>query len=145
MSKGLSTGDLTTAPPLTHLISKVLHGIYMRFTRGSYIISKSGGSIYFCAFSGVLFLGTLFTRHCMSGIQNLARTVNLYICHCIMYIVRNGALHHITLALLRVYTNWYLHLKVADQHSRSFVWYVLQAQKTLLRGHLDNPLIIGTT
>lgn len=31
---------LTTAPTLPHLISKVLHGIYLRFTRGTYFISK---------------------------------------------------------------------------------------------------------
>ena len=31
---------LTTTPTLLHLISKVLHGIYMRFNRGTYFISK---------------------------------------------------------------------------------------------------------
>ena len=73
---------LTTAPTLPHLISKVLHGICMRFTRGTYFffhVLKSGGSIYFVAFSGVLLLGTLFIHSPLSGIQNPTWTVNLYL------------------------------------------------------------------
>ena len=73
---------LTTAPTLPHLISKVLRGICLRFTRGTYFISKvlkSGGSLYFVAFSGVLLLGTLFIHSPLSGIQNPTWTVNLYL------------------------------------------------------------------
>ena len=41
--------------------------------------TKSGGSIYFVAFSGVLLLGTLFIHSPLSGIQNPTWTVNLYL------------------------------------------------------------------
>ena len=62
---------LTTAPTLPHLISKVLHGIYLRFTRGTYFISKVLSPVdlhIFVAFSGVLLLGTLLIHSPLSGI-----------------------------------------------------------------------------
>ena len=42
-------------------------------------VLKSGGSLYFVAFSGVLLLGTLFIHSPLSGIQNPTWTVNLYL------------------------------------------------------------------
>ena len=115
---------LTTAPTLAHLISKVLHGIYLRFTRGTYFISKvlSLVDLYILLhLVGYCFMApSLFTHHCL-GSRTL-HGLSTYICYCIMYILRNSALHHIIWTLLPEYTNWYLHLKVADQHFRSFVW-----------------------
>ena len=115
---------LTTAPTLPHLISKVLHGICMRFTRGTYFFFHvlSLVDLYILLhLVGYCFLApSLFTHHCL-GSRTL-HGLSTYICHCIMYIVRNSALHHIIWTLLPVYKNWYLHLKAVDQHSRSFVW-----------------------
>ena len=88
---------LTTAPTLPHLISKVLHGIYMRFTRGTYFISKvlSLVDLYILLhLVGYCFLAPFFfTHHCL-GSRTL-HGLSTYICYCIMYIVRNSALHHI--------------------------------------------------
>ena len=115
---------LTTTPTLPHLISKVLHGIYLRFTRGTYFISKvlSLVDLYILLhLVGYCFLApSLFTHHCLRS--RTLHGLSTYICYCIMYIVRNSAFHHIIWTLLPEYTNWYLHLKVADQHFRSFVW-----------------------
>lgn len=75
---------VTTASTLPHLIFRVLRGIYMRFTLGTYFTFKSGGSTDFGAFRGVLFLGTLFIYSPLSGSLHGLST---YICHCIMSIV----------------------------------------------------------
>ena len=100
---------------------------YMTFiwdTRGTYYFSKvlSLDDPYILLhLVGYWFLAlALFTHHCL-GSRTL-HGLSTYICYCIMYIVRNSALHHIIWTLLPVYTNLYLPLKVADQHSRSFVW-----------------------
>ena len=107
-----------TAPTLP-LISKVLHGIYMRFTRGTYFISKALSLVdlyILLHLVGYCFLAPFFcTHHCL-GSRTL-HGLSTYICYCIMYIV-----HHIIWTLSPVCTSWYLHLKVADQHFRSFVW-----------------------
>ena len=88
---------LTTAPTLPHLISKVLHGIYLRFTRGTYYFSKvlSLDDLYILLhLVGYWFLApSLFTHHCL-GFRTL-HGLSTYICYCIMYIVRNSTLHHI--------------------------------------------------
>jgi len=74
--------------------------------------TKSGGSIYFVAF---ILVGYCLGSRTLHGLST-------HICYCIVHIVRNSALHHILWTKLPVYRNWYLHLKVADQHSRSLVW-----------------------
>ena len=115
---------LTTTPTLPHLISKVLNDIYLRFTRGTYFTPKVPSLVdlyVLLHLVGYWFLApSLFTHHCL-GSRTL-HGLSTYICYCIMYIVRNSALHHIIWTLLPVYKNWYLHLKAVDQHSRSFVW-----------------------
>ena len=62
---------LTTALTLPHLISKVLHGIYLRFTRGTYFFSKvlSLEDLYILLhLVTYCFLApSLFTHHCLGS------------------------------------------------------------------------------
>ena len=89
---------LTTTPTLPHLISKVLNGIYLRFTRGTYFTPKVPSLVdlyVLLHLVGYWFLApSLFTHHCLGS--RALHGLSTYICFCIMYIVRNSALHHIT-------------------------------------------------